>query len=451
MERLREAFKATQYVSAVKGCNDQALLTLDNNSFLIKKISRCDFQVEQYCTNDSHRSPEDSLFDEYMVLKVKVFLTAEPSAFPNFESSLAGETTFKADHKVCKLVSQSTSPLQKIEDEPSKQVNSPPQRESFTAREDKARNIIKKYAEIYLKNKQQAKLDKKTECGRFYTMIHPRKKDHNQQLHQYFFDVNGKLPVLRKPTQKLIDSETKSGKEKTAIAMDAAFIELKANTKKGFKGRVKELDEISSALAPYKTCCTSRVIDEDTIVSVQKGIDLFKLREKGPIKLNTFKKALFDLAFMHENKIFLRDIKSQNLTLDKNGNVCFIDIDEAAIPELNNYAIKDIAKCPLTPGYTTLDLTVDRTKGESFTLESIDNYAMLVAMIELTTKNEVLLGLTNVQSTPRKTIITSENKAAIEEWFSKMINPKAQTYLLEFLSDPVGCPLGSPLFELIAW
>ncbi|RYV00756.1 hypothetical protein SOPP22_18300 [Shewanella sp. OPT22] len=308
-----------------------------------------------------------------------------------------------------------------------------------------------------LESKQQKSREQNlTESGRHYTVDSQIKAGFCRKL-KIFFDPNDKLPPFWCPRRKVPTDEQVEGLEKKLMAKDDFFVKLKAKKGVTFEERKHKLDQISLALQPYPSCCPCRVLDDTTIIARSGGKDLFTYlhgEEEGEVPINTFKNAAADLKEMHRNRIFLRDIKSENLAISGDKNIFFIDTDEAAIPKLDNYDHSSVPK--YTSRMMTAGLYSKREKGNIDGLEAGDSYAMLLTMIESTVKIRSRYALLKTyekyrNEIPEVTIVNDTNKNFIRKWVWKNIKVAYKEKVLDFLTDPANNSLSLPLYDLISW
>ena len=260
-----------------------------------------------------------------------------------------------------------------------------------------------------------------------------------------------------------------SGAEKTLVAKDEFYVALETNTLLAAvspnseryelrqlqfsKQRIAKLDAIAETLTEYPSCCPSRVLDATTVIAKQAGIDLrTHTSEHGSLTMAAFKPALRDLDKMHQNKIYLRDIKPENLTIDAKGKIFFIDTDEAAIPTLGNYSQPRMAlQSENEPKYTTAMLTYklleNRCSGNYQALQEADNYSMLLTLMEMTTTDDKLKAIAAKTKMPYSTLMNDFNRNNIEWWVEQHIKSGHVARVKDSLNDPTKNPLKVPLSQ----
>ncbi len=128
-------------------------------------------------------------------------------------------------------------------------------------------------------------------------------------------------------------------------------------------------------------------MDDRTIIAENGGVDLYvHCLKNNRVKIEAYRQSVEDLAHMYGRRIFIRDIKSENLTIDfsknsSSGTVHFIDTDETALPQLNNYADTRDIEYKYTERLVTPEILSGRRKGDFDILKIGDEYAMLLTMI----------------------------------------------------------------------
>ena len=298
-------------------------------------------------------------------------------------------------------------------------------------------------------SKRAAATNNLTASGRFYVV-------ESRTGNKVFCDTQEKLPPIWRPVNRVTATDERSGSEKKVVAEDGRYVELKSHKPRKFASCKEKFDKIAEALSPFKTCCASRLLDGDTVIALKGGNqDLYEYSKRHRVPIKAFKPALVDLQRMHEQDIYLRDIKSENLTI-RDGIVLFIDTDEAAIPALNNYDESKDRKGEspkYTPTLLTSEILSGRKAGHKGILRIGDDYAMLLTIIETNSNDKKLQSITqapagNSHFMPNTTLFNSGNTRKLQQWVQINIKDGYQQQVIGFLQNPVGKPLQVPLLEV---
>ena len=319
------------------------------------------------------------------------------------------------------------------------------------------------------KNNADRKVNSASKYGRF-CMTHPRLLDYKGEPLKYYFDRDGIAKAVHRPTKEVECLFVEgSGSFKDLKAKGERVVELGSNSTSRFDDKSDNFIAVAQHLAPYPSCCPSVQIDSKTLLARSGGTELkalMRVDQSRVFDINCFHQSCIDLAKMHKRKIFLRDIKAENMaimTINGREQAMFIDTDDAAVPTLGNYS-----GTHGTYEMTTQALFQGKQSGDHKLLEADDNYAKLLLMTEATfevlrSQPEVLQETKMIELSNGNTVtyisksafkvsrVNGQNRILYQGWVDKHVKLKYRANVMDFLSNPAKNILNAELVDVIAW
>lgn len=280
-----------------------------------------------------------------------------------------------------------------------------------------ARKICRNAA-IHLRRKKAAVAEAKLAGNELARLRQPV----SRQCYFYPVDeqVRRRYPVAYVPPPIALDK--RAGSSKQVVGEDHNFVALQAKQDRQFLPNVHDAE-----LLPYATVCVGLRIDETMMVAHHAGMDLYThwLKPQPELPLSAFLPALADLDAMHENGIYLIDIKPENLAYDGR-KIQFIDVDDRVHwhPERHPYL-----NC--TPDWSDADLM--QLAGESnarVCLQAADLSGMLHCLIGSTSPDPAFAH--QVRNGGRY----AAHPAQFQAWVEAFIKPEYHQHMILLLSEP---------------
>ena len=333
----------------------------------------------------------------------------------------------------------------------------------YGANEHKAAIMFQAAYRGYKVRQACAKQKRKVNVFGRYTMQHLTKKDRLGNPLLYYFDKEGVAKPVRMPmASKALPQSYEKGASKRVFAKDKVSVELGPLSKKEgdqliavsrevkYSYDAKEYREIAQHLAPYTSCCPSVPINDDTIIVKNGGKNMKQMIMEGVyVELKCFKGACKDMAHMHLRRIYLRDIKLENMTLSPRGHALFIDTDDTAVPTLDNYR-----QFKGTTAMTTQKLIEQKRVGKLEFIEADSNYAMLLLMTEAT--SEALRGQKETKDTTggvafKISRVNGNNRELYRNWVDAHVKVEYRDNVMNFLLNPAENRLNASIVDVMDW
>lgn len=240
----------------------------------------------------------------------------------------------------------------------------------------------------------------------------------------YYYPVDEqarrRYPVAYVPPQIALDE--RAGTSKQVVGEDRNFVALQAKVDRQF-----QINDSDAELLPYATVCVGLRIDETLMVAHHAGMDLYThwLKPQPELPLSVFLPALADLDAMHENGIYLIDIKPENLAYDGR-KIQYIDVDDrvhwhpARDPNLN-----------YTPDWSDADLMqLAQENNARVCLQAADLSGMLHCLIGSTSPDPAFAQ--QVRNGGRY----PAHPAQFQAWVEAFIKPQYHQHMILLLSEP---------------
>ncbi|AVI67731.1 hypothetical protein CKQ84_18810 [Shewanella sp. WE21] len=257
----------------------------------------------------------------------------------------------------------------------------------------------------------------------------------------YFYNSEGDF-VARTPTKFQLAGE---GNFKQLVRKDNQFVQLHIYNDMLDVDKTQYNQLMMNELKHHPSICPSIYVNDSTMIARNGGMEVAKLIEKGnKISLIHFKSLLTDLHSLHLKKIFLHDIKPNNLTYNGT-NVRHIDVENLVAPDYNDGENGIVC----TDEYTTIHLTNAILNGDTLADQNHDNYSTLLSIIEATSGNFFKNAPTE---NPKRTFgLQGDDLIRARGWILDHIKPEFQARVEALLKLP-GCNHDStPLVEMINW
>ncbi len=317
----------------------------------------------------------------------------------------------------------------------------------------------------------------------------------------YYFDRDEIFPPMRQPTKKVPVTETKnlSGTFKKAKAQDTHYIsfeaeELEIHTSTNRAQQPVLIQESRNSLLKVKlqkvkatlginswAHCSIQpgfqgiVVKEGELISATGGTDISSYTKKnGIVNYRIFERFCSDMAQLHRNEIFFRDIKVENLlykttATSENGKVVNLESPQLSVIDLDDLYTGepgDKEKLCGTLGYLTEKLYEKKFSGSRRVLKACDDYAALLTILSTTAEETYNMCLApsdykdsynyGYNENYQVGILDNENKDQttkqnIETVLVRMIKPKHLNTVKLFLADPLKYQLKISLHEAIDW
>ena len=311
--------------------------------------------------------------------------------------------------------------------------------------------------------------------GRFM-MVNKNHNDHHGNHLVYYFDEAGVSPVARRPEKKVYShyAET-SGRSKALEAKDEHFVELSNNDYMGFDRNADQRRAIAKHLAPYRSCCPTIQLDNQTVIARSGGTQLQTLlvHKKQKPEIMRFKQVCTDLTDMLRKDIIPLDIKAENMAIpfdDKKGCLVgearMIDTEDTIVPSIQT----DPSQYNLTPEMTTQSLMQQVKSGNIDMAKRNAVYAMLLVLTEAT--DEPLRAQPQTEGTKifeewdeefgqnfvRQEVmlfetsrVSLQNHKIYKAWVEQHIKPEHRQQVRQFLTNPARNSLPADLAGVIDW
>lgn len=200
------------------------------------------------------------------------------------------------------------------------------------------------------------------------------------------------------------------------------------------------------------TIVENRIVADNLLIAPNAGRRI----DASPISVRAFAPALIDLTTLHQNHIYLRDIKLDNMAFDKNkgtsGQVNFIDVDKRIqIKPGTQYLGESWGTAPYTTAGLIRGIRASNKKEnkQAEYFRTADEYAFLRCLIEATTRDNDLLRAikhASIDSIGGKYpgIRNSTNHQHFEPWINKHVPPLYIPMIKELLTNPADFAKNNP-------
>ncbi|PIW62239.1 hypothetical protein [Shewanella sp. CG12_big_fil_rev_8_21_14_0_65_47_15] len=257
----------------------------------------------------------------------------------------------------------------------------------------------------------------------------------------YFYNAQDEL-VARTPAKF---QPAGKGNFKQLVRQDSQFVQLHIynDTLDIDKSQYNLL--MMDQLKHHPSICPALYVNDSTMIAHNGGIEVAQLIEQGDkIPLIHFKSLLEDLSSLHNENIFLHDIKPANLTY-KGTHVRHIDVENLFAADYNDG--EDGIIC--TPEYTTAHLTNAIFNGDPLADQNHDNYSILLSMIEATSGDFFQQSTTG---NPQRLFgLQGSALTRAQYWIQEHIKPEYQTQVEAFVKLPGSNVDATPLIDMINW
>ncbi|WP_133309282.1 hypothetical protein [Parashewanella curva] len=352
---------------------------------------------------------------------------------------------------------------------------------------------IKKAYRNFRENKEAAIEDARVKGAKHAVMT-------NKDGTRYFVDPNGLFPMMRRPIYR--PSQEVTGAHSKLDRADEQYVRFthvfESNLDQTLTdpigdidlheiGRLEEhleqqdyfadaLNELKHALPnssfqgrSIQAGMQGFLDDQGRRIAVNGGENTkqFVDRTNTSIPLQAFHIACEDLASAHKHGIYFRDIKNENLLYRdhqvgsngrkipiENPKVNFIDLDEMYTP---NYG-SAYRRCGAEP-YMTTELLAGKEDGDKSIIESADNYAMLISLLQ--SVSVTIMKNIPTYSHSRADMFehgilheesnSAEHRAMLNQVLTQVIKPEHLEQVQNFLREPTEYPLENPLDKVINW
>ncbi|MCL1078898.1 hypothetical protein D5R81_02520 [Parashewanella spongiae] len=326
---------------------------------------------------------------------------------------------------------------------------------------------------------------------------------------EYYYDKDKVFPPMRLPFHRLKKDEFAklSGGFKKASAIDSQYISFDAeDTQESvqtdtsamcgpvetdrneiFKSKLKKV-KAALGIKSWAQCSIQPglqgiVVRKGKITAVFGGDDIINYREQlSPfmsLNYRVFNQFCYDMAKLHENHIFFRDIKPCNFlyketVTNSKGRRYKLDSPQLSIIDLDDLFTgepEDVSKECGTLNYSTKVLIELKCSGNPKILKSCDDYAAILTILDTSGDETVNLCLCpadyedgandtdyedGANDTYEHGILDQENtdeytKASIRTVLKRIIKENYLESVQQFLTDPVKNPLTASLHEIIDW
>ena len=346
---------------------------------------------------------------------------------------------------------------------------------NYKIRKSAAETIQKTFRDFKVR-KSNANTEKNTNAYGRFMMVNNAHKDHRGKPLVYYFDKADISPPMRRPQESVyIHQGETTGRSKVLEAKDEKFVELSSADFVSFDSNKEKRQAIAKHLAPYRSCCPTVQLDDNTIIARSGGTQLRTLlKHKGQQpELKRFKQACTDLSNMLEDGIIPLDIKTENMAIpydqDKGqlvGNARFIDTEDTIVPDINDTP----SDYNLTPEMTSQELMKGIKAGSLDMAKRNAVYAMLLVLTEATSpelrEQPQITGTEEIrewdeglqrdfvrdEKVPFETSrVTPSNHQKYSSWVKQHIKTEYQSVVSQFLTNPAKNPIPDKLAEAINW
>lgn len=265
---------------------------------------------------------------------------------------------------------------------------------------------------------------------------------------EYFFDQD--LRVLYKGARQL---RHEAGAEKVMQygGIDEKFIGL-VPRKYDFKDEAKK-DNKDILQLKLKTVVLNTVVEDKLMLARNAGKPLIhKDRKVEVVDTSAFHYAARDLAILHKNGIYLRDIKSANMAFNKQSNqVNFIDVDGRIQRTPNKLYRGGSLYTPIATTRGLIDgayYAYDEKKQSSY-FRTADEYAFLLTLIASTTtekslQNALLYPDVDICRGIYPGALNRRNAFLFKAWLDKNVQPAYRADIEQLLTNPARYAEGAP-------
>ncbi|MCL1079989.1 hypothetical protein D5R81_08790 [Parashewanella spongiae] len=348
----------------------------------------------------------------------------------------------------------------------------------------------------------------------FVIMQHPTKRNWKGEARCYYVDIDGILKTTRDPDT--VVSREVSGGTKTVVAKDDVAIELapkkvwvkNAYGQKFLKAGADfdleielENKHLAQQFSRYTSICQTVAVSSRRMIGQNGGVDVFDevILAELSVDMLCCEQLCIDIKHAHQNHIYFRDIKSENMVFKKNKQgikhpinidsprVRMVDIDMAVSED---YGVK--GKNKGSPKYMTLGLMKARVSAEervrnalvnynnaahsSYDVKAklkerydlaiakqqsaekyLDNYALLATLFEMTEVrggfqvDEVVERYGAIMPPPKGFAYFCSEPDMVTGWITQYFKPEAKNDVWLFMQDPSTYLLKKPVYDVIDW
>ena len=270
---------------------------------------------------------------------------------------------------------------------------------------------------------------------------------------------------FRNPDGEVENQYEDKGSFKSVTHRDDRFVQLHNNqfdSTYDAVADVKKVNELAAELSKFSSICRFFYADNDTLLAENGGKDLVSrlgIEKTGTLvktvcSLNVFKAACEELEKMHNQDIFLRDIKLENMVVKEDENIArHIDHDLIVTPNYGDYrrpegtSIMLIAELCLIRTNPNVD---ERTVKKS--LAACDNIAMalsIMSAVDCAVRIDINSAFGNSGGTCLN--LYGFESAACCKFIKTHVKPKYQKAFRMWLKRPAKNPLPGPLHRMFKW
>ncbi len=276
----------------------------------------------------------------------------------------------------------------------------------------------------------------------------------------FYVDSKKQFPIMWQPARVL---SSISGGFSEIESRDNSFVCLTPASNKQYDHEtITRHNYIARLLLDDELFCSTAIVDNQTKISVNGGIDLLEFGRLHPrTKLNVkgFHKFCLGVERQHQQNRYLIDIKPENIVAKVDGGrviseLHYIDFDSIVLAnEKNKFVVST-----LLYSSSELNIALRKKNCSSATYQIQDQYSLLITILESTCKDfdDALTTLIKAQVNnycPEKSLLKDcpSLKASAEKWMYKHVNEQYRAKVVQFLLDPLSKPLQDPLSVIINW